>query len=174
MRLTNIFGMGLLLLLLGSCGKPEPKKYSKGDLSFHYPRDWKIQFDQADEEHGIHIVTLENDDQLMVSISVFEKGGISLPDYVEAQQQSLAAESGLQPGAIREVKRSSMTLAGRPAMEIRYTVGLKTEGLHRARYVEFKAGEKIAIVYLNIPELKWEDVEEGFQQLLESLVLDSQ
>lgn len=172
MRLTNILGIGLLLLLLGSCGKPEPKKYSKGSLSFHYPRDWKIQFDRADEEHGIHIVTLQNDDQLMVSISVFDNGGISLSEYVEAQQKSLAEESGLQIGAFREVKRSSMTLAGRPAIEIHYTIGPNTKDLCRARYVEFKAGERVAIAYLNTFELKWEDVKDGFQQLLESLVLD--
>ncbi|MFT5466603.1 MAG: hypothetical protein ACI8UO_001703 [Verrucomicrobiales bacterium] len=164
----------LALGILAGCGKPESKKYSGGDLSFEYPKDWRIQFDREDDDLKIHIVTLTNEDQLMVSATVFGAGGIGLEEYVEAQQETLSVDQGLQPGAFQEMTREAITLAGRPAIQIRYKIGRSAADLCRAQFVEFEAGEAKAFVYLNTLEVNFEDVEPGFEQLLESLTLRPQ
>ena len=158
----------LLASLLGACGKPKPPNhFEAADMAFDYPHEWRVEFDQ--QEGAIHVVTLDSEAEMMVSVSVFPAGMISLDGYVEVQQQTF--REGAAATAFRQISREAVTLAGQPGVEIRYAVGESAADLQRSQFVGFEQGEMVAFVFVNAPEMGFEKIEPGFQQLLESFTL---
>lgn len=170
----------LQLLMLGAlwltaCGKKDeppvveaapPNQYEAADMSFTYPHDWKVQFDQ--QEGAIHVVTLESAAEMTVGASVFPAGAVDLEGYVQIQQQSFREGAA---GAFRELGRETITLAARPAVEIQYTLGPNAADAQRSQFVSFEGGGKVAFVFVNAPEAGFAGIEPGFLQLLESFAL---
>lgn len=164
----DTLSLGLVsTLILASCAKP-PNRYDSADLAFDYPHAWHVEFDERQGE--IHVVTLDAAAEMMVSVSVFPAGTISLENYVEAQQQSFS--EGVPAGAFRHLSQESLTLAGRPAVEVHYSVG--PGKLRRSRFVSFETGGREAFAFLDVPESGFAAASSGFQQLLESLELKTQ